>query len=60
MTEYQERMKEWADFQDWKLIETISGRETSININGVSFAIEKSKFYEFEKEFIELVAKYRI
>ena len=57
------KMKEWAESQDWKLIEKVlkcfsDGKEYVININGVQFNI--NDFYDFEKEFIKLIAKYAI
>jgi hypothetical protein len=61
-TEYENKMREWAECQDFKLIKSIisdnEGKEYSIEINGVGFAI--NDFYGFEKEFINLIAKYRI
>lgn len=63
MSEYQERMKEWAEQQDWNLIRKVftidsEHKEYSIGINGIGFAV--SDFHNFEKELIDLVANYRI
>ena len=63
INDYKQKMKEWAESQDWKLIEKVfqccgDGKEYVININGVQFNI--NDFYDFEKEFIDLVAKFRI
>ena len=63
MNEYQERMKEWAEAQDWHLIQKVFridsyNKEYSIEINKIGFAV--SDFHNFEKEFIDLIAKYRI
>ncbi len=63
MNDYQERMKEWAEAQDWNLIRKVftidaKHKEYNIDINGIGFAI--SDFHNFEKEFIDLIAKYRI
>ena len=59
---YEQKMLDWANLQEWNLIEKISNdglmREYVININGVKFAI--TNFYRFEEEFIKLIAKYRI
>ena len=63
VSDYQERMKEWAEAQDWHLIQKVFridsyNKEYSIEINGIGFAV--SDFHNFEKEFIDLIAKYRI
>ena len=59
---YEQRVLDWANLQEWNLIEKISNdglmREYVININGVKFAI--TNFYGFESEFIKLIAKYRV
>ena len=60
--EYYQKMLNWAKVQDWRLIDKIvnydGGREYTININGVGFAI--NDFSNFEADFIKLIAKYRI
>ena len=63
MNDYQEKMKEWAEAQDWDLIRKVftidsEHKEYSIGINGIGFAV--SDFHNFEKELIDLIAKYRI
>ena len=60
--EHYQKMLNWAELQDWRLIDKIvnydGGREYTININGVGFAI--NDFSNFEADFIKLIAKYRI
>ena len=63
--EHYQKMLNWAELQDWRLIDKIvnivnygGGREYTININGVEFAI--NDFSNFEADFIKLIAKYRI
>ena len=60
--DYEQKMLNWANVQDWRLIDKIvnydGGREYTININGVGFAI--NDFSNFEADFIKLIAKYRI
>ena len=56
-------MKEWAEWQDWNLIQKVftidsEHKEYSIEINKIGFAV--SDFHNFEKELIDLIAKYRI
>jgi len=60
---YLEKMKEWAECQDYHLISKINRidsfhSEYEININGVGFAI--NDFSNFEKDLINIIAKYRI
>ena len=63
MNDYQERMKEWAEAQDWGLIRKVFtidsyNKEYLVAINEIGFAV--SDFSNFEKELIDLIAKYRI
>ena len=59
---YEQRVLDWANLQEWNLIEKIfndgTTREYTLNVNGVKFTI--TNFYGFESEFIKLIAKYRV
>ena len=53
---------EWAEQQEFNLIEKVlsygESKEYVLNINGVRFAV--SSYYDFEKDFFDLIAKHRL
>jgi hypothetical protein len=53
---------EWAEQQEFNLIEKVQSygdsKEYTLNINGVRFAV--SSYYDFEKDFFDLITKHRL
>jgi hypothetical protein len=60
-SDYQKKL-DWAESQDWNLIywvaKYVGGKEYTININGVRFAVRD--FDDFKDEFFKLIAKHAI
>ena len=53
---------EWVEQQEFNLIEKVQSygesKEYTLNINGVRFAV--SSYYDFEKDFFDLITKHRL